>query len=457
MGDDRRDAIARIRDKLRDVPSRSGRSRSFGEQAHRFRLNPPLPERQASEFEARHGVALPRGYRAFLVELGDGGAGPYYGLLPLAHTLDAALHEAPDGHLASPCPLTPDMHRGDDWLERLGCSEEGCFRGTIPIIEQGCAFQSLLVVSGRARGRVVHVNLDLAGPPDFPADPDFLAYYERWLDEMALGYDLDWFGSKLPGDEAVLLAILGSPAETPERRGLAAWSLLKLPSVGPEAALALRSALGEEDAGLREAAAQAIGRLGIDSAATELVRATRDPEAKVRTAALISLASMKADGWDDEARRLLTDPDPEVVQSALNSLLFRGADRLRLEDVLPLLARGEVCELVDVSYYLTAAITAARPRGLGGWLGRLRRRLDATPPSGPLEQAILAALDDSAPEARIAAIRAMWRLRLHPLTWRLERIRETEVDGRVKEHLDAALADLRRRRWRILPGRRPLP
>ena len=210
------DQIERIRQKLRTVPGRRGRSHSFGEEKHGFRLNPPLSEWQVRDFEDRHGIRLPEGYRLFLLHLGDGGAGPYYGLHPLSRALDLA-DEPTEGDLARPCPLVPGMPREEDWLERLGCSADECFRGTIPIVHQGCTHYSLLVVSGAARGRVVNVDEDLQ-PPHFPDDPDFLSWYERWLDEMALGYDLSWFGYRLPGDEADLRAIFTSPTEPEERR-----------------------------------------------------------------------------------------------------------------------------------------------------------------------------------------------------------------------------------------------
>jgi hypothetical protein len=55
----------------------------FGADVHRFQLNPPRPEADVLEFEVRHGVTLPREYREFLIDIGDGGAGPFYGIFPL--------------------------------------------------------------------------------------------------------------------------------------------------------------------------------------------------------------------------------------------------------------------------------------------------------------------------------------------------------------------------------------
>ena len=55
----------------------------FGASRHRYRFNPPLAEREVTAFEQRHGIRLPQDYRGFLIEVGNGGAGPHYGVFRL--------------------------------------------------------------------------------------------------------------------------------------------------------------------------------------------------------------------------------------------------------------------------------------------------------------------------------------------------------------------------------------
>lgn len=53
-------------------------------------------------------------------------------------------------------------------------------------MSQGCENYTLLIVTGRCRGRLV----DVARIVDFAqvwGDEDFLAWYERWLDEVLTG------------------------------------------------------------------------------------------------------------------------------------------------------------------------------------------------------------------------------------------------------------------------------
>jgi len=67
---------------LGDLDRRDPRRRIFGAEVHQYRLNPPLPVAVIEAFEGRHGLSLPKDYRHFMTEIGDGGAGPYYGVLP---------------------------------------------------------------------------------------------------------------------------------------------------------------------------------------------------------------------------------------------------------------------------------------------------------------------------------------------------------------------------------------
>src|SRR5207248_1740602 len=54
----------------------------FGSLAHRYRLNSPLREPELKVFERSQGVTLPADYRYFITQIGNGGAGPYYGIFP---------------------------------------------------------------------------------------------------------------------------------------------------------------------------------------------------------------------------------------------------------------------------------------------------------------------------------------------------------------------------------------
>src|SRR5258708_4092696 len=105
--------FAAIRDGLRRLSESAAPPDVFGSNAHRFRTPPPLPEGAVREFEARHRVTLPREYRGFLLHVGNGGAGPYYGLFKLGEMDDGFGHAAwkeNDGFVG--VPSEPFPHAG---------------------------------------------------------------------------------------------------------------------------------------------------------------------------------------------------------------------------------------------------------------------------------------------------------------------------------------------------------
>ena len=110
------ETIQRILHKLAQVRDRG--LTCFGSDHHHFRLNRPLSEAKVRAFERRHHVRLPEDYRQFLLQAGNGGAGPYCGLLPLEKWNDAVLEDLPD-YLARPSPLRPNMPDGVAWEQAL--------------------------------------------------------------------------------------------------------------------------------------------------------------------------------------------------------------------------------------------------------------------------------------------------------------------------------------------------
>ena len=101
--------LGRIAEKLATARAWPARPEAFGARQHGFKLGDPLPEAVVADFEERHEVALPAAYRLFVVELGDGGAGPGYHLSQLS---EACHPGCGPGHLARPSPARTCPGRG---------------------------------------------------------------------------------------------------------------------------------------------------------------------------------------------------------------------------------------------------------------------------------------------------------------------------------------------------------
>jgi HEAT repeat protein len=330
-----KEAIDRILEKL--AQSRQSGLKCFGSEHHRFRLNRPIWEWTVRRFERQHCVRLPEDYRAFLRLAGNGGAGPYYGLLPLEKWDDAVL-ESQAGYLARPSPLRPGMPTGVEWEQELNCPWEDLFLGTLALVHQGCSYYAMLVVTGAYRGRVVYVNLDRCGTPYFVHHPDFLSWYERWLDELLEGYEGSWFGFGLPGREPDLVRVLREDGNA-DMRSEALCTLTRLASLRPNTLELLRTLLTDVSAQVRAQACELLAKHGVAAATAEIAARIEDDDPAVRRAALEALVNLPGADWEPAARRLLGDRSEPVIFRAL--CLLKDAGRLRRADVEPLFRSPE--------------------------------------------------------------------------------------------------------------------
>lgn len=193
--------------------------KQFGAGCHKYQWNPLTSLKEIEKFEQTAGVSLPEDYRGFLLQAGDGGAGPFYGLFSLGQVQGWLDWEVEPEKM-------PYLHPGMD-VGALETEEGNWRRGCIPIGSQGDTYFTYLLVAGPDRGRVVYVEYE-GSWVFFPGEPDFISWYARWLREVAGGYHMGWFGLFLDGDEEELRQRYRD-ACTKEDRLLALASMNKFP------------------------------------------------------------------------------------------------------------------------------------------------------------------------------------------------------------------------------------
>lgn len=131
---------------------------------HHYQLNPPISEERVVGFEDKHQITLPEEYRMFLLIVGNGGAGPDYGLYPLERW-------APWGKLIENFPHTQtwspyeqpewppvDIPEGRDFESKSGFKQ--LWDGSLHIGGGGCDFSNLLVITGPERGNMWLSEMD---------------------------------------------------------------------------------------------------------------------------------------------------------------------------------------------------------------------------------------------------------------------------------------------------------
>jgi hypothetical protein len=154
---------------------------------HGYRLDPPLDEAELRALEAKRKVQLPAGYREFVLQAGDGGAGPGYGLGSAKKALASRRLK-----LQRPFPYSNEVAREAIRVRASGEDEhhflpEPAFEGLIELCDMGCAQTCSLVVTGEQAGAIWGMG-EFGCYPEFqlvagePRPHTFLSWYEAWLD-----------------------------------------------------------------------------------------------------------------------------------------------------------------------------------------------------------------------------------------------------------------------------------
>jgi len=189
-------------------------AKTFGANAHHFILNNPASETEVSAFESQHKIVLPRDYRHFLTAIGNGGAGPFYGVFPLGVMDDGSglgpwnEHDGIVGDLAQPFPLTDkwndlsgkpadDLQALDDAeyeeeMEKFEARYWGPFwvNGAIPICHLGCALRIWLVVMDEQAGKLWYdARAEYGGLTPMTVEDGSPLVFDKWY--------LDWLNQAL--------------------------------------------------------------------------------------------------------------------------------------------------------------------------------------------------------------------------------------------------------------------
>jgi len=218
------DRAVYIRSLVEHAGKVDGRREVFGSARHQYKLNPVISPEKVSEYETKYHVELPEEYKFFLTKVGNGGAGPYYGLYSLEELRKYHEHIMESGNPA----WINDTLTPDNWAERMNTLDdvddqtydqlmlEIC-SGFNVIGTQGCTYDNLLMNSGSEKGKIVYIDWNLL-PDGMPylTGMSFLDWYEKFFLEIINGNTVNSYGYIRLGTEEEL--ILAYQKATPEEQ-----------------------------------------------------------------------------------------------------------------------------------------------------------------------------------------------------------------------------------------------
>lgn len=188
----------------------------FGASKHRYKLNPPISVPFVKSIEEKYGFTLPEDYFRFITEVGDGGAGPDYGIQSFTELLTEGVDSYSKSYWEEyrqsqaipfvPRPMVIDEledfaiatkeafeRNPDNYFVYEKEDEEACCDtdGFFTLGTHGCQWDFGLIITGEKRGQVF--DYDNEGGYGFVAD-SFREFYQNWLEEIA---DIDGLKKKL--------------------------------------------------------------------------------------------------------------------------------------------------------------------------------------------------------------------------------------------------------------------
>lgn len=194
--------LENIKDKLYSLNKVGSSALIFGSNRHKFKLNPPLTEKEVESFERINNITLPKEYRKFLLLIGNGGAGPFYGLEPLQNgnkiDLDSSQCEE---RVSLDKPFRFNKKWNLDIADFVDDNGEVDYQlmdkeyynskwadGMLRIANFGCGVSINLIVKGEEYGNIwADDRCNEQGILPFQSEGktriQFLDWYESWLDK----------------------------------------------------------------------------------------------------------------------------------------------------------------------------------------------------------------------------------------------------------------------------------
>lgn len=201
------ETVERIKNKIALLKKLDKNCCLFGSKNHRYQLNPTISIDIVRRFESAQDITLPNDYVVFLTNIGNGGAGPFYGLESLENSLFDDLDFKRTDSLLDPSkpfphtePWNMDFHPTvdededeEEYQRQFEAFQDKYYdkehmNGAIAVCNYGCAVSLNLVVNGQEYG---NIWTDGRGSDNgiYPSNElgnkdrvTFLNWYELWLD-----------------------------------------------------------------------------------------------------------------------------------------------------------------------------------------------------------------------------------------------------------------------------------
>ena len=162
----------------------------FGAEKHKYELNPPIETVKVRAIEEKYGFTLPEDYFKFITEIGDGGAGPDYGLYPFADfeecNYPTSIAKPFRLHNVSPEEAKEINLRYEVYeqnKDKVFTNDEWPYEnGFLLLGTRGCQYDFIMPINEEHRGKVFDTDNETCF---YLRAENFNDFYTNWLEDVA--------------------------------------------------------------------------------------------------------------------------------------------------------------------------------------------------------------------------------------------------------------------------------
>ena len=182
----------------------------FGADKHRYKLNPTVSMGEVLKWEEDFNIKLPDDYVYFLTQIGNGGAGPYYGLYSLDELRQQQYYKRQDNKQNPIIDASLSKEKWNELMEQLDSADDDMYEeieqyintGVVIIGTQGCTYDNLLMCNGSETGKIVYIDWNLEGEyPPFLTRMSFFEWYIGFFEDIIAGYSVCSYGYNKRGTQ----------------------------------------------------------------------------------------------------------------------------------------------------------------------------------------------------------------------------------------------------------------
>ncbi len=207
--------VENIKKLVHDASNSDNELKVFGAKSHKYEFNDVVSMEEINTFEEKYCLKLPEEYVYFLTNVGNGGAGPHYGIYSLEQMESHNYHLGKVHFNLEEEPFINKNLNIEEWNAHCESMENDDYYeanelktigGVLIIGTRGCTYDNLLIITGEDRGKMIYMDWnEMADCPPAHINMTFGEWYLGFFQEIIQQNSVRAYGMQLLDSEETLM------------------------------------------------------------------------------------------------------------------------------------------------------------------------------------------------------------------------------------------------------------